>query len=222
MELLITDVTEMGSRVLCVAGWCAASIAMVRPLPDRGNWTFDLLEAHGIAPGAFIRMAVAASRSTGAFPHSTEDCPIVRATIQHVERGGEPWFGRMAPPTCKTMSDAFEGHVEHNWAWRRSLAGAHVKMGARTRSLWGIQVPRRGIKFFEEFDKLRARVYDGVNSYKLPVSSHSLKAIWREAGLAGVNDALPTQGLLHLRVGLARAYGADADKCYVMVNGIHW
>jgi hypothetical protein len=38
MEILITDVTEMGGGNCCVAGWDVVAKRMVRPLPNGSNW----------------------------------------------------------------------------------------------------------------------------------------------------------------------------------------
>lgn len=34
MDILVTDVTEMNGGHYCVAGWCAATKRMVRPMLD--------------------------------------------------------------------------------------------------------------------------------------------------------------------------------------------
>ena len=39
----------------------------------------------------------------------------------------------------------------------------------------------------EEFDKLKAELDDGTATYKLAVTSHGLKEIFRGGGLAAVN-----------------------------------
>jgi hypothetical protein len=81
MDLLITDVTEMGGGIYCVAGWDIAARRMVRPLPAGSNWPAALLGQHGIVAGRMIR-AEPRCKSNGIFPHLTEDTPIDAASIK--------------------------------------------------------------------------------------------------------------------------------------------
>jgi hypothetical protein len=55
MDLLITDVTEMGGGTYCVAGWDVSEKRMARPLPNGSNWSLALLEQHGVVAGKLIR-----------------------------------------------------------------------------------------------------------------------------------------------------------------------
>lgn len=102
------------------------------------------------------------------------------------------------------------------------MQGAHVKAGIATRSLWAVEVRRDKLRFCEsQYGKLKVILDDGARRYELPVSSRALKEAWKSGGMAGVNGSLPSHGMLHVRVGLARAFKDHPDKCYVMVNGIH-
>ena len=77
------------------------------------------------------------------------------------------------------------------------------------------------MSFVEEFEKLKTIVDDGENEYKIAVSSAELKRVWRTGGLAAVNQFVPNQNL-HVRIGLARAFGNPPTYCYAMLNGIQW
>lgn len=222
MRLLITDVTEMHAGNYCVAGWCAGEKRMVRPLPNGANWTANLLAAHGIAPGATVSFQSHVTPHASAYPHRTEDTPIDPQTIQPINASPASWFGPNAPPAAVTLEEAFESQVAHNSEWNNCRQGVHVPAGAKVRSLWAIRVKRDRLLFTEEFEKLKAILDDGSAKYKLAISSKTLKEIWRDGGQTAVAQALLTSGDLHVRVGLARAWGSQPDKCYVMINGIYW
>src|ERR1700732_5379447 len=222
MKLLITEVTEMHGGNFCVAGWRARTRAMVRPLPNGANWTAVLLAQHGVGPGATLSVRSNGMQPSGAYPHLTEDTPIDSASITLVSGGPGQWFGTGAPPAAAMLSEAFQGNVGNNSTWGVIFQGVHVPAGVSTRSLWGVVIHRERLSFVEDFQKLKAILDDGAAKYKLAVSSRVLKEAWRNGGLAGVNRALPQTGNLHVRVGLARAFGNPPDKCYVMINGVHW
>lgn len=222
MDILVTDVTEMSEGMYCVAGWCAAARRMIRPLPEGNNWRSSLVNGYKVVPGVTVRVVAADGPAIGLPPHAKEDQRVSVAGIKVVDRDLRSWFGAEAPPSARTLADAFEGHLAHNREWRRRTHGAHVKVGAETRSLWAIEVRRDRVQFSESsYGKLKATLHDGAKRYELPVSSRALKEAWKNGGVAGVNGLIPSCGTLHVRVGLARAFADHPDKCYVMVNGIY-
>jgi len=221
MKLLITEVTEMHGGNYCVAGWRADTQSMIRPLPNGSNWTQALLNASGVVPGALISITVTGQQHQGSFPHRTEDTIIDAGQIANVQPGPINWFGPAAPAVASNVSNAFSGLVRHNSVWNAILQGVHVPINANCPSLGGVSIPRASLGFVVEFDKLKATLNDGSATYKLPVSSASLKEAWRQGGVAAVTGALPQVKRLHVRLGLARAFGNPADKCYMMINGVH-
>jgi len=76
------------------------------------------------------------------------------------------------------------------------------------------------MSFSEEFEKLRAILYDGTARFRLPVSSRALNEAWRQGGLPAVKGALPAREVFCLRLGLTRPFGNPPDKCYLMINGV--
>ena len=160
MQILITDVTEMGGGNFCVAGWHSQTQRMVRPLPSGGNWSTALIAAHNIRPGITIS-ANPAGLANGAFPHRTEDTPINAATIQVVNVAAPDWLGAASPRRALTVDAAFNGNVVINSEWNGRLQGAHVPVGTQGRSLWGLEVSANAIAFIEDFGKLKAVVNDG-------------------------------------------------------------
>lgn len=221
MRLLITDVTEMHGGNCCVAGWDAQAQRMVRPLPNGANWTAGLLQQHRVMPGATIDVTPTGQQHPGGFPHRTEDTHVDQATIQHVSAGPINWFAAGAPPTYRTVSAAFSGHIVYDRIWKSVRQGVYVPVGTQVGSLAAVQLPRTAVQFVEHFGKLKAILNDGNARFKLAVSSLMLKTAWRQGGLAAVQQALPATQKFHIRLGLARAFGDAPDKCYLMVNGIH-
>lgn len=221
MRLIITDVTEMGASKYCVAGWNARAQRMVRPLPNGANWTAGLRQRHGIVPGASVDVTPTGQRHRSLFPHHTEDTPVSPATIRHVNSGPIDWFAAGAPPTYRTVSEAFSGHIAQNSIWNNVRQAVYVPVGTQVGSLAAVRCPRASVQFIETFNKLRAVLNDGDSRYELAISSLALKTAWRQGGLAAVRRSLPATPQFHIRLGLARAFGNSPDKCYLMVNGIH-
>jgi hypothetical protein len=91
--------------------------------------------------------------------------------------------------------------------------------GVQCCSLVAVRIPKSDLEFSEAFDKLKATLNDGLESYQLAVSSKVLKVAWRSGGIPAVIAALPVGPEIHVRVGLARPFGAP-PKCFAMVNGV--
>jgi hypothetical protein len=113
MDILITEVTEMGPDNYCVAGWDAASKRMVRPLPNGGNWTASLVTQHGITAGKLIS-AEPLGKANGSYPHLTEDARINPASIKTSEDVFSDWLGESAPQVSTSLSAGFDGHLQCN------------------------------------------------------------------------------------------------------------
>lgn len=223
MQVLITDVTEMGGGNYCVAGWCATTGSMIRPLPNGANWSTAMLTSKGVAPGVTLDFQPAGQAGNGVYPHTTEDTPISPAVVQLVDPGPPNWLAAGAPPTSATVQDAFGNAVNHNSEWNGRLQGVYVLRGTQTRSLWAVTVPIAHFSLFEDLGKLKAVLDDGEARYVLSVSSRVLKEAYRAGGAAAAAAAtLPMGGNLHVRLGLARAWSSHPDKCFLMVNGVYW
>jgi hypothetical protein len=222
MKILIADVTEMHQGNYCVAGWCFQSQSMIRPLPGVGaNWTANMLLRYGIAPGATIQFDTIGQPNSD-FPHRTEDTLIDPSTIRQINADPAIWPGRFAIPAASTLAQAFDGSICCNSSRNGYFQGVYVPFQTQTRSLYAVSVMRGGLSFFEDDNKLRAYLDDGSGRYKLAVTSRALKETYRANGIEGVIASLPYQRQLHVRVGLARAWGEQPDKCYVMINGVYW
>jgi hypothetical protein len=181
-----------------------------------------LLNNKGIAPGVTVSVTSLDQALNGAFPHRTEDTPIDPVSVQISQQGPPAWFGQGAPPTAATLQDAFEGNIQHSSVWNGRLQSIYVSANTNTRSLWGVTVDRAQLELVKDYDKLKAHLSDGQQTYVVSVSSRVLKEALRAGGLAGASAVLPANGPLHVRVGLARPWHAHPDKCYAMINGVHW
>jgi hypothetical protein len=219
MDVLITDVTEMQKGNYCVAGWNAAGMRMIRPLPNGGNWTAALLEQQEIVPGITVRF-VRSGKANGAFPHRTEDTPIDVLVTTVVGRAFSNWLGASAPPVAASLDAGFDGHLVWNREWNQTRQGVYVRAGTECKSLIAIRVGRTDISFSEGFGKLKTILHDGTARYSLAVSSRVLKEAWRQGGLLAARNALPHRTAYCVRVGLARPFGDRPNECYLMVNGV--
>jgi hypothetical protein len=218
MEILITDVTEMSGRNFCVAGWDAANKRMIRRLPDGGHWPQALIAKHGIQPGTVLT-AEPKGTQTSALPHSAEDTPIDPTTISTSQTSPD-WTGTTAPEISLTIAQAFSNCLQWNKIFRGIHQGVYVPKGTNCSSLAAVKIGKADISFCEPFGKLLAIINDGTASYQLSVSSHIYKVGWREGGIAKAASLLPNRSKLHVRVGLARDFEGQPNRCYLMVNGI--
>jgi hypothetical protein len=218
VDIVITDVTEMGNGNYCVAGWDIGAKRMVRPLPDGGYWTASLVTRHGIAAGRQIS-AEPRGKADGNYPHLTENIRIDLASIKQSVDVFLDWLGESAPQVTAGLSTGFGGRLQWNKEWNGVKEGVYVLPGAQCSSLIAVRVPRTSLVFSEAFGKVKATLNDGSDSYRLTVSSKVLKEAWRAGGLAALNDMLPTTKEFHVRIGLARPFD-NPPKCYAMLNGV--
>jgi hypothetical protein len=220
MEILITDVTEMSGSNYCVAGWDATNKRMVRPLPGGGHWPQALIAKYGIQPGTVLKAnPMGAATGAGAFPHLTEDTPIDLTSIS-TSQSAPNWVGTDAPDVSASISEAFSNSLEWNKVFRGVHQGVYVPKATQCSSLAAVNVGKADISFSEPFGKLLAIVDDGTASYQLAVSSHVYKKAWRDGGVAKATSILPNRSTFHVRVGLARDFEGQPNRCYLMVNGI--
>lgn len=221
MRILITDVTEMGNATYCVAGWCLDNNCMIRPLPNGRNWSAAELNLYGVQSGAIIEMNALNIAHNGEYPHSTEDTRITLEGIRRLEAPPFLWDSREPPFVGDSLQEIFNNTIEYNSIFNGRWQGVHIARGTNVPSLGGLWLPKSNLEFCIHFDKFKVVLYDGRNQYLLPVSNASLKEAFRNNGLIGVKEALPNGRHVHVRVGLARPFAAQPNKCYVMLNGVH-
>ncbi|MEA2920191.1 MAG: hypothetical protein QOF07_154 [Bradyrhizobium sp.] len=218
MDVLITDVTEMNGNNYCVAGWNATNKRMVRPLPGGGHWPQALIAKYGIQPGTVLK-ANPLGEPTGALPHLTEDTPIDPTSISTIQ-GSPDWLGAGAPGVSTSISEAFNNSLKWNKVFGGVHQGVYVLKGTQCSSLAAVNVGKARISFVQPFGKLLGILDDGKAKYQLSVSSHIYKRAWREGGVAKATAMLPNRSTFHVRVGLARDFEGQPNRCYLMINGI--
>jgi hypothetical protein len=206
----------------CVAGWEGERGAMVRPLPGGHNWTLALLKQNRVKPGTVITLRTSGKAHRSAFPHATEDCEIDAGSIRNTGAEFKNWFGRDAPARERTLAAAFGAPIQHNSIWQGVRQSAHIRGGTNCRSLWGLETMSAQLRFVEHFGKLKAVIVDPSGSYQIAVAGAELKRYYKNNGLDGVNSLLIAPRRLHLRLGLARPFEQQEDKCYCLLNGIQW
>lgn len=226
MRLLITDLTEMGEGMRCVAGWDIDNHRMVRPLPGGSNWSTQLIQAHQLSPGVIVEFTQTVNKHPGSFPHTTEDTEVLEDQIAVVDRGSVDWVGNDGPNAATTLQAAFGGAVQNTGQFAGAKKGLYITAGTEVCSLGAINIQRTGLtlitdSFPGEAPKLKAVINDGQESYRLSVSSHALKAAFAQGGLPAAKAALPTAQILHVRLGLARPFPDAQEKCNLMLNGVH-
>lgn len=218
MDILITDLTLMKSGgMLCVAGWCTDEACMIRPLPGGHHWSKELVARLDVRPGVTIRVRPTGA-STREYPHRTEDRIVDPNAIQVISRGFDGWLAPGGPKASLSIEAAFNENIRWNSEFRSVYQGIHIAPGIHCPSLSGVNINRNLFELVEEFDSLKAVINDGSKSYKLKVSSKTLRNAWESDGLAGATAALPRRELLHVRLGLAHPY-ENPPKCYMMLNG---
>jgi hypothetical protein len=218
MKILVTDVTEMGGTTYCVAGWDATNKRMIRPLPGGGNWPEALITKYKIQPGTVLNVA-AQGIATGDLPHLTEDTPVHQTSITS-SQSTPNWIGPGAPNVFSSLNEGFGDNLKWNSTFRGVRQGVYVPTGTQCGSLGAVNVSKANLSFSQPFDKLLAILDDGSAKYQLSVSSHIFKEAWRQGGVEGATAALPKKPTLHVRVGLARDFEEQPNKCYLMINGI--
>ena len=139
MRLIITDVTEMHGGTFCAAAWNANKSEMIRPLPNGGNWTAELLQQHAIVPGATIVVTPTGQSLNSSYPHRTEDIVVDPATIENIHSDPMSWSGAEAPRTHSLVSEVFGDHLGNSGSWDGALKGVHVPENTQIGSLGAVR-----------------------------------------------------------------------------------
>lgn len=219
-RLLITDLTDYGD-LRCVAGWDLDRGKMIRPEPRPGAFWQGAATGAGQAffPGQVVRFDADVPNPPTEYPHRTED---------HVVQGDVHLIERLA-------GEDFRNHLENIADDAAAVLGspveiangkAYVPLGTNHRSLVGINVARTELTFWEdqygeEPPKLRGLLATQALSLNLSITSSDLRDRYRTGGLASVSEHFADGERLHVRLGLARAFEAQPNRCYMQINGIY-
>jgi hypothetical protein len=225
--IAVTDVTRYGDK-FCIAGWELDRSKMIRPQPfgaQAGSepskfWPSNQAgEGQALAVGNVVRFDAAKPDPTFGFPHATEDRVLLQGgTIEVLKQVGTDALAKaVRDSVSQSLAGAFGGGLE-----RKANGKAYVKPGFKGPSLGAIEVKSDAIHLHEHTDwngrtKLRAWVNDGAQNYDLSVPAESIGNRWREVGIEKLKEEVVACDLIHVRVGLARAF--PDNPCYAQANG---
>ena len=217
MQIILTDVTYMSGTHICIAGMDIAGNRMVRPLLANRHWTTRQLGQQGFTTGAVVDFNPANHNLTGNNPHLTEDMAVA-ANYQVVRQ----------------MTDAqIHGHTNGGLTQDLDLyfqfdnpqsPKRYVADGKSVPSLGGIVVTPDAVRFYEtSWNKLRC-TFSTANgqTYDFPVTSISLRDIWKANGIAALRTHVAGHDDVELRIGLARGWSPSGGAllCYAQLNNM--
>ena len=229
-EILITEVTCYGS-LRCIAGWDINSGAMVRPEPTTANnadeasrfWDSTLAGTGRLLDvGNVVSLeAEPSARPDFPFPHATEDRVVLQGAIPHVigALNMADLQAAVAPGISPNLAAAFDGGLN-----QYGNGKAWVAPGHQGRSLGALETAASNLTIFEDTSpagkrQLRALLVEGTNRFDLSLTAEAYKGVWPSTDAYTLRQQVHGLGRIHLRVGLARAFGNFG--CMAQVNGIY-
>ncbi len=221
MQFIVTEVTKMNQNNYCVAAWSIAQQKVVRRLPNGNHWSSQLIDQHQIRPGVILTLEPTGVQHPGSYPHTTEDTRI-STNIRYVGQANAGWPNEI--PVHSSLQNAFSHQVQDNGQrWNNALKPVYVHQGTQVPSLIGLTITPGNLTLitdtYNNQPKLRAQLTDTVDTYDLTVSCKQLRDIWSSESLDAANNYIPTDRELHVRIGLARAFGGSPN-CALMLNGV--
>jgi hypothetical protein len=205
------------------------SFKMVRPEPPWTNlnveasrfWTEDTVGENKVwAAGHIVEFDGSPAGGASAYPHATEDVIVSTWPAKLVDKLSDSnLVAAVAPTVSSSLRKAFDAGLI-----RAPSMKAYVTEGFAGRSLGALQVSGNQVTFFlENRDdgkiKLRARVADGHFLYDLSSPALASRRLLDQAGIAALRATVLASKMVHLRVGLARAF--PHNQCYAQINGMY-
>ena len=216
MRIVVTEVTDMKSGQICVAGWCAAEKRMIRPLSGQGkHWPDTMANPDMFEVGNVIECDSSNISSDRGPPHEKEDTILSDAPrlvgkvddnslVAALELGAKP-----------AVADIFGSCISDD---KRT-----VPAGSNCPSLGGVRIKPWRMRFntrskSDGSTQLRCWFADilGV-TYELPVVSRSLVSLFRTKGYVAVDSLRENAKKCHTRLGLSHPI---EGKAYIMVNNL--
>jgi hypothetical protein len=217
-QVMITEVTLYG-KLRCVAGYDLNLDRMVRPEPAAASFWDAVVcgENTTFHPGHIVEFT--GNVPATAPPHQTEDVVVTNRPRK---------VAVMTPADFRAILESTEkfsaGSVFGDCLIIEGVR-AYVPAGAACGSLACMVLLAKNLHFHaEEYDgrrTLRATLPVGGQTVQLSVAAKALKQPFLNHGLQAPIDLLKGAKRLHVRLGLARPFGAIPDKCYLQVNGIY-
>lgn len=221
MRVVVTEVTNMRPGTYCVAAYEEQTARMVRPKPEGGNWSEADINRLGVVVGRVLDLGNRTRQQNEShLPHRNEDLYVYSQDISANE------ILRPNPNHTNSVQQSFNNCVQLGRGFR-GFYKAYVEDGANCASLVGVNIPSRDLSLYiSEYDgrrKLRARFTDGqLDGWDLGVTCtelnrriHCDEVLMRQYAME-----LAVVGNIHLRVGLARRFAAQQNRCFVQLNGI--
>lgn len=218
-KIVVTEVTIYNKRLRCVAGFDPDRQVMVRPEPAPGAFW----EAKFCGPNTTFHpghvLDFDGARPETPLPHNTEDI-VVRGKVRELSKlDGQAFKAVLRQAETCSPQKVFGGNLKFDGG------KAYVSPGTDCGSLSGLSVDAARIRFldqvYKEDHKLRAELSIDGHRLNLSVGAKDFRQAFDKQGLAGASALLPEQGRAHVRLGLARAWDAVPDRCYLQVNGIY-
>lgn len=213
MEIIVTDVTDMGGGHVCVAGWSPGEERMVRPLHVAGHphWAANMARDDLFCPGNIITVKKSGRPSQRGAPHRTEDTIIVGDPILSGKVSHEEMVDAVSGSVFPTVRDLFGEELSEN---------KFISEGTGIRSLGAVEISSKLVRFYKNEDRFKCWFVDRDDEkYSLKISS---RAVIEE----GIDDLAKMTGKVHIRFGFANPWNGPAgenwnpERCYAMVNGI--
>lgn len=221
-KIIITDVTRMGGKRVCVAG-INKDLKSIRPVTYPGveeKHLFDSKNKLIIFPGAVVNFNFLKDPITIRKPH-TEDIsfePTQTSFEKHLSQ--ESFFEWLNKSKYESLDNLFDGEVEEN---------AYVKEGNGSRSI-GTILPKDVSFHIDTYDKPKPklRFVDGSNNnYDITITDLRIKQLIEKNQLQSYsfNNILKNATSIILRVGLARGFNPENQweykRCYLQITGLY-
>jgi len=221
-RILVTDLTEYGEKLRCVAGWDLDQNKMIRPEPRPGGF-WDRAVCGTGQPFNIANIVVfeaAPPNPPTQLPHLNEDRVVEGGIAVEKSLSREEFIAALKQIPTVSGSVAFAAPVQAR------NAKAFVPTGTNHPSLRGLFVKSSEITFTtQKFGDGPAKARCLVTVPKSPtinlsIAACDLRAVFRKSGREGLKNLFINSNALHVRLGLARGFGDYPDRCYMQVNGI--
>lgn len=212
VQILVTEVTRMSGKTICVAGIRLDDGRCVRPLKWNGNnWTADKVPSL-FQVGALIDGTIRPAQVPGALPHRREDLRL-SADPTRVGSATQTETYDTLLALAKSSVQAGLGIAPEN--------STYVVEGTDCASLFGMRVRANKIvvertRYETGKVKTRARVGD---DYNFPVTAFDQFTDAAAESLRGTLRSIGNAQII-LRCGLARPWPKHTPRrCYIQING---
>lgn len=208
-SIFVTDLTNYGER-RCIAGWDIEKKRMIRPEPFAGGfWP----QANDFRRKRIVSFNASRPNPPTTYPHFTEDRVVSSAVSVINSCSKEEQWSYLDECCSESLEDLFDGNLVYDWS------KGYVPEGTDCASLGGIELPAGGA-YVEEYtnyggkQRLRIHFADGGHNLAPNLTSTRAHEVFASEGLGVLNERVSKAKRIHLRIGLARAFDRQPDRCY--------